>query len=584
FERRRRRLAEIMRQVSVALTSTLQLEHVLDLILDGLALVVSYDVSSILLVNEAGEMILQASRGAAGIEEAIGRPLSVKRFGAGEKVPAVISFGEVDVEHQYHDLMNLPEPHACLAVALVPGGEHLGYLVVDHGHQTHFPQGEVELISTFASQAAVAIDNARRYTAQREQAWISTALLQVAEATARSVELTEVLDTVARLTPMLVGVDRCAILLADGETWRLAAFAGGDENVLASELEADAPDELLVEGWPGFQALLDSRQPVVLGPDDEIPGRLRAHFEGVLILLPLLARGEVVGAMLVGEQAGETPFTPHRIQLLSGIANQAALAVEGALLKVSQEEEAWVSTALLQVAESVAGQLLDTGLETVARLTPILVGMEKIGIYQYDVLAGAFRLRNVTGLDRPAAAALADRLIALADLGIAPDDELLTSAAPWHITLPAWLAQLFGRPDCYVWPLRARGDVLGALVTEALPMLGRRLTILNGIAYQLAMAMENARLTREVAQQERLERELEVGRDIQASFLPQSYPQAAGWEINAFWQAARQVGGDFYDFIELAPAEHGPRWGIVIADVADKGVPAALFMALSRTL
>jgi serine phosphatase RsbU (regulator of sigma subunit) len=288
--------------------------------------------------------------------------------------------------------------------------------------------------------------------------------------------------------------------------------------------------------------------------------------------------------MMVGEQAGETPFTPHRIQLLSGIANQAALAVEGALLAVSQQEEAWVSTALLQVAESVAGQLLDTGLETVARLTPILVGIEKIGIYQYDDLARAFRLRHVTGLDRPAALALADRLIALTDLGLAPEDELLTSAAPWHITLPDWLALLFGRPDCYVWPLRARGDVLGALVTEALPQLGRRLTILNGIAYQLAMAMENSRLTREVAQQERLERELEVGRDIQASFLPQSYPRAVGWEIHAFWQAARQVGGDFYDFIELAPGENGPRWGIVIADVADKGVPAALFMALSRTL
>ena len=75
FERRRRRLAEIMRQVSAALTATLQLDHVLDLILDGLALVVNYDAASILLVNEAGEMILQASRGAAGTEAAIGRPL-----------------------------------------------------------------------------------------------------------------------------------------------------------------------------------------------------------------------------------------------------------------------------------------------------------------------------------------------------------------------------------------------------------------------------------------------------------------------------------------------------------------------------
>ena len=98
------------------------------------------------------------------------------------------------------------------------------------------------------------------------------------------------------------------------------------------------------------------------------------------------------------------------------------------------------------------------------------------------------------------------------------------------------------------------------------------------------MAMENARLMREVAQQERLERELEVGRDIQASLLPQKFPQAEGWEVSAVWRAARQVGGDFYDFFEVLPDQAGARWGLVIADVADKGVPAALFMALSRTL
>jgi sigma-B regulation protein RsbU (phosphoserine phosphatase) len=126
---------------------------------------------------------------------------------------------------------------------------------------------------------------------------------------------------------------------------------------------------------------------------------------------------------------------------------------------------------------------------------------------------------------------------------------------------------------------------LGALVTETVPDLGRRLNILDGIAYQVAMAMENARLAREVVQQERLEREMEVGRDIQASFLPQKFPQAVGWQVSALWRAARQVGGDFYDFFELQPDVPGhARWGVVIADVADKGVPAALFMALSRTL
>src|SRR5690606_10607059 len=136
---------------------------------------------------------------------------------------------------------------------------------------------------------------------------------------------------------------------------------------------------------------------------------------------------------------------------------------------------------------------------------------EKLVIYQFDSHAQTFRLRQVTGLEPPPAGDPNVHNITLADLGLSADDPLFNTEAPWHLSLPPHLAAWFGAADCYVWPLRARGDVLGALVVEASPLLGRRLTILNGIAHQLAMAMENARLAREVALQERLERELEVG-------------------------------------------------------------------------
>ena len=78
-----------------------------------------------------------------------------------------------------------------------------------------------------------------------------------------------------------------------------------------------------------------------------------------------------------------------------------------------------------------------------------------------------------------------------------------------------------------------------------------------------------------------LERELEIGREIQASFLPDQLPQPSGWEIAARFQPARLVAGDFYDAF---PLRNGTRVGLVIADVCDKGVGAALFMALFRTL
>jgi serine phosphatase RsbU (regulator of sigma subunit) len=77
-----------------------------------------------------------------------------------------------------------------------------------------------------------------------------------------------------------------------------------------------------------------------------------------------------------------------------------------------------------------------------------------------------------------------------------------------------------------------------------------------------------------------LEKELEIGRQIQSDFLPEALPQLPGWEIAAAFQPARQVSGDFYDAFAL---EDG-RIALVLADVCDKGVGAALFMALFRSL
>jgi sigma-B regulation protein RsbU (phosphoserine phosphatase) len=87
-------------------------------------------------------------------------------------------------------------------------------------------------------------------------------------------------------------------------------------------------------------------------------------------------------------------------------------------------------------------------------------------------------------------------------------------------------------------------------------------------------------LKRTTAEKERMLKELEIAKGIQESFLPESAPELPGFDLEGFSLPALEVGGDFYDFIPL-DSDH---YGLVIADVSGKGVPAALFMALSRTL
>jgi serine phosphatase RsbU (regulator of sigma subunit) len=89
-----------------------------------------------------------------------------------------------------------------------------------------------------------------------------------------------------------------------------------------------------------------------------------------------------------------------------------------------------------------------------------------------------------------------------------------------------------------------------------------------------------AKQQQEAQERERIEQELQVARLIQQTLLPKSLPGLPGYDVAAYYQPAREVGGDFYDFLEL---EDG-RLGLVIGDVSGKGVPAAIVMAITRTM
>ena len=84
----------------------------------------------------------------------------------------------------------------------------------------------------------------------------------------------------------------------------------------------------------------------------------------------------------------------------------------------------------------------------------------------------------------------------------------------------------------------------------------------------------------QLAQKERMVREPELAREVQQAVLPHTFPMIIGYQFAAHNQPARQVGGDFYDVIDLGAG----RFGLVVADVSDKGMPAAVYMVLTRSL
>jgi serine phosphatase RsbU (regulator of sigma subunit)/anti-sigma regulatory factor (Ser/Thr protein kinase) len=139
-----------------------------------------------------------------------------------------------------------------------------------------------------------------------------------------------------------------------------------------------------------------------------------------------------------------------------------------------------------------------------------------------------------------------------------------------------------------VVPLVTQGELIGLL------NLGPRLSeqeysaddrkLLENLAGQAAPALRVAQLVREqeaeIRRRERYEQELHVAQLIQQNFLPKELPAHPGWALDAFYRPAREVGGDFYDVFDLPDG----RLAVVVGDVTDKGVPAALVMASTRSV
>ncbi len=137
-----------------------------------------------------------------------------------------------------------------------------------------------------------------------------------------------------------------------------------------------------------------------------------------------------------------------------------------------------------------------------------------------------------------------------------------------------------------VVPIRARHERIGAVVLarrrSSLMLTAGDEKLLLAVASQAGVADDRARLHEQELERQRLDEELAVGRRIQLSLLPTSVPTAAGWEFAAFYEAAREVGGDFYDFLGARGTDGS--LDVVIGDVTGKGVPAALMMAFTRAV
>lgn len=570
---------EALVQVGQAITSVLDLDDLLDRLVDLVAEVFGYERVHI-FVRLGNVLVFRAGIGPHSVRWLIDEltydldtPGLIPRAArTGEPVIA----SDVSQSADYQPGKGLEDTQSELVVPIKMADRVLGVLDIQSEQRDAFSEADMRLVQALADSAAVAVRNAALYANERRRRDLADALREASQTLASELEIDEVVAETLEGMRRVTSLATAAVMLFDPAGDYLTIYATTGEQLA---------------GYFGHRVSLAERLPEGGELGEDFARELYADLfgersDGNVLIVPLTVGGYRIG-YVVAEQLFPWLQTDEALEMVVAFANQAAIAISNARLYAAQQAETYVTTVLLQVAEAVNSQL-DTqqALETIARLTALLAGVSRCVILRWDEDDRAYTCLAQYGIAREAFEEQAALPMAAADYPLldlmSVSDRPLAAGDGHQLTIPTPLNDLLPASAIRCVPLRARSGPIGLLVVDDPHPAGnsRLMAILAGIAHQTATVLETAHLQASVIERRRLEQELEVARSIQASFIPDHPPEVPGWEIAAAWRAARQVSGDFYDFI---PLQNG-LWGVLIADVADKGTPAALFMAVCRTL
>src|SRR2546421_2895975 len=397
-------------------------------------------------------------------------------------------------------------------------------------------------------------------------------LFDFADALNTTLDLDALLQRIAELVRRVINYEIFAILLLNERTQELRM-----RFQIGHSAEAE---RMRIKVGQGITGRAVQERASVLVPDVTAdPTYINAHpAVRSELAIPLVTKNRVIG--VIDLQAREIGyFNEEHRRLLTLVASRVAIAVENARLYTRLSRQAQTLMVLNDISRELTSILnLDQLLKRIGDLLLRVIDYQMFSILLLDdndsLLHHRFSLRFRESVQLKHNIPLGEGLVGYAaqhrQAVLAPD----VSKDPRYILInPETRSEL-----CV--PLIYKDKVIGVLDLEHT----RRnyfnedhVRTLNTLAAQVAIAIENARLYERIAQEERrLERDLEMARELQSRLLPEEFPVLKNAQVAARTLPALTIGGDLYDFLLYSET----RTGIALGDVSGKGAPAALYAAL----
>jgi GAF domain-containing protein len=425
---------------------------------------------------------------------------------------------------------------SAVSVPLMRDGTPIGVIGIGRAEPGHFPDTQISLLKTFADQAVIAIENVRLFNETKEALERQTATSEILRVISRSpTDVQPVFDTIADAALNLCKAANAIVFTFDGELIRLAAIAStAPEGADAMRKVFPRPPS---RETAAARAVL-TRSLVVIPDvmeDPEFSIRSTAAATGFrsIVSIPLMREGDPIGVIGVG-RSEPGPFPDKQIELLKTFADQAVIAIENVRLFKELEARTGELTrsvqelkALGEVGQAVSSTLdLETVLSTIVSRAAQLAGMDAGAIYEYDEGRGEFYLHTADRLQDEVVTALRAGPIrkgegALGRMAVTGEPaqirDIMTDAN-YQRRLREIVLRL-GYRSLMALPLMRDDHLLGGLVVY------RKTTgefdssvidLLRTFATQSALAIQNARLYREI---EVKSRELESASRHKSEFL-----------------------------------------------------------------
>ncbi|KPL23400.1 MAG: hypothetical protein AMJ93_04795 [Anaerolineae bacterium SM23_84] len=390
-------LQQMLERLSSTAAEIIELQPLTQLILDDITATMQTGSASIFLRDAAsGQFQIEAARNteptALEIRWRPDHPI-LRCLGTGQKA---LTRAQVDLEPESRALWaqeraELDHLGAEVFVPVQVKDDLVGVLAVGHkSSRDPYSADDMSALTALASQTAVAVENARLYATEQRRLKELLILLDIARAVGSTLDLTQVLKLIARRTAEACEVHRCSLFLLDEQRQHLlplmSQFASGETNPELWEKYQYRTYVQRIEQVPVLKRVLEDRQPLVLGADsiDRLPDAWVRPFNiCCLAIIPLIARGRVIGAMALDHVEPGQRFEQEQINLAMTIGSHTAAAIENAsLYQQTAEEKARTETVL---RETFGGMVL---VNQDLRIVSINPGAELISGYSAEQVAG----------------------------------------------------------------------------------------------------------------------------------------------------------------------------------------------------